>query len=68
MTDVVAILLVAGVAALAAGAALSTLRRLLAPGLVLQAAGLAGVGVAGGLALLGGRSAGSGFSLSLIHI
>ena len=65
MTGVVAILLVAGVVVLAAGAALSTLRRLLAPGLLVQAAGLAAVGVAGGLALLGGRSAGSGFSSAL---
>lgn len=65
MTDALAIVLVAGILVLAAGAAVAGRRPLLSAGLLLQAAGLAAVGVAGAVALLAGRSAGSGFSSAL---
>ena len=65
MRDALPIVLVAGIVVLAAGAALAGRRRLLSAGLLLQAAGLAAVGIVGAVALLAGRSAGSGFSSAL---
>jgi len=65
MTDALAILLCTGVAVLAVGAALAARRPALAPALAAQAAGLLLVGIAGGISLLDGLSAGSGFTSDL---
>lgn len=65
MTEALSILTVAGVALLAAGAVLGAGRRTLVASLCVQAAGLGTLGAAGAVALLGGLSAGSGFSSDL---
>ena len=57
-----AILALAGTAAVLAGGLLCVFRRLVSTGLVLQAVGIAGVGAAGLLVMLGTSAVGSAFS------
>jgi hydrogenase-4 component B len=59
------LLLVAGVAALGLGAVAGARRRLRAPALVLQGAGVAASGLAGAVAVAAGDSAGAGFRSAL---
>lgn len=63
--SLVVLLTTAGAIVLAAGGVLCLRRKLLAPGLMVQAVGLALVGGAGVLSLLGGSVAGSTFSSSV---
>ncbi|MGH3071661.1 MAG: hypothetical protein ACRDNB_05235, partial [Gaiellaceae bacterium] len=60
-----AVVLVAGLVALALGGCLATRRASLTAGLTLQAAGASAVGVAGFWALAAGAELGAGFSSTL---